>query len=431
MRILLTLVALLPLAAQAADEPVAATGDDGRVPAPRTSSSPPRATGARASMTPGQHLPHRRRRPSPPSAPNIRRMCSTAMPAYTSSAAAARRASAPSVRRCSPAPAPAARSWSPKTACRSGPTGFCNLNEMFELNYEQARQIEVLRGPGSAMFGASAVHGVVNVITPAVHAAARHSSLGVEGGSDSFKRITASAPAHRVPMADCGFGAYGVATRAPGWRDASGVDEAKLNLLGDMRVGGGQLRLRAAGTVLNQETAGFIQGYNSYRDEDIARSNPNPEAFRDASSARVSAQFENRDAFGDDSTARTRRHLPPLAHGFPAALPDRQTARAQRADQLHAERHGGVSCRARPDARVALDAETGRLRAHRVPARRRPPTARRRPTPSAPRAFTTTTRWIPGRVGATLALDYRIDARRSRPPPRCAPTRLTTTTTTT
>ena len=43
------------------------------------------------------------------------------------------------------------------------PVGFCNLNEMFELNYEQAGQIEVLRGPGSAMFGASAVHGVVNV----------------------------------------------------------------------------------------------------------------------------------------------------------------------------------------------------------------------------------------------------------------------------
>ena len=48
------------------------------------------------------------------------------------------------------------------------PVGFCNLNEMFELNYEQARQIEVLRGPGSAMFGASAVHGVVNLLTPSV-----------------------------------------------------------------------------------------------------------------------------------------------------------------------------------------------------------------------------------------------------------------------
>src|ERR1043165_3960869 len=38
------------------------------------------------------------------------------------------------------------------------PVGFCNLNEMFELHYEQAGAIEVLRGPGSAMYGASDVH---------------------------------------------------------------------------------------------------------------------------------------------------------------------------------------------------------------------------------------------------------------------------------
>ncbi len=67
---------------------------------------------------------------------------------------------------------------------------------------------------------------------------------------------------------DAGIGIYGIATHAPGWRDDSGVDEAKLNLLSDLPVGAGQLRLRAAGTVLNQETAGFIQGYNSYLDED-------------------------------------------------------------------------------------------------------------------------------------------------------------------
>jgi outer membrane receptor protein involved in Fe transport len=179
------------------------------------------------------------------------------------------------------------------------PTGFCNLNEMFETNYEQARQIEVLRGPGSAMFGASAVHGVINVITPSVQSLPTFSA-GLEGGSDSFKRITFATSINSEDSTR-GFGAYGVATRAPGWRDASGVDEAKLNLLGDMDVGGGHLRLRAAGTVLNQETAGFIQGYNSYLDEDIARTNPNPEAFRDASSVRASANFEKTDVFGESS----------------------------------------------------------------------------------------------------------------------------------
>src|SRR5688572_14972831 len=66
------------------------------------------------------------------------------------------------------------------------PVGFCNLNEMFEVNYEQADTLEVLRGPGSALFGASAVHGIVNSITPS----AKYLPdlfVGAEGGSDAYK----------------------------------------------------------------------------------------------------------------------------------------------------------------------------------------------------------------------------------------------------
>jgi len=176
------------------------------------------------------------------------------------------------------------------------PVGFCNVNEMFELNYEQAGAIEVLRGPGSAMFGASAVHGIVNALTPRVADLPQFSG-GLETGSDSFRRMR-FVLGHE--MGDWGIGAYGIGTNAPGWRDSSGVKEAKLNLLADGELGGGTLRLRAAGTVLNQETAGFIVGYNSYRDEDIAKSNANPEAYRDASSARVSADFRRDNCFERD-----------------------------------------------------------------------------------------------------------------------------------
>ena len=43
---------------------------------------------------------------------------------------------------------------------------------------------------------------------------------------------------------------------------------------------------------LNQETAGFIQGLDAYKDEDIATTNPNPEAYRDAWAARANVRFE-------------------------------------------------------------------------------------------------------------------------------------------
>lgn len=176
------------------------------------------------------------------------------------------------------------------------PVGFCNLNEMFELNYEQAGSIEVLRGPGSALYGASAVHGIVNVLTPRVADLPAYSA-GVEGGSDSFRRVRLG---FSREFSAWDFGGYGSATRAPGWRDASGVDEAKINLLADGEVAGGTLRIRAAGTVLNQETAGFVQGLNAYRDDALARGNPNPEAFRDASSARVSGHFQRDNCFALD-----------------------------------------------------------------------------------------------------------------------------------
>ncbi len=52
------------------------------------------------------------------------------------------------------------------------PVGFCNVNELLEVNTEQADAIEVLRGTGTALQGSNAVHGMVNVLQDAPAAAA-------------------------------------------------------------------------------------------------------------------------------------------------------------------------------------------------------------------------------------------------------------------
>jgi iron complex outermembrane receptor protein len=284
------------------------------------------------------------------------------------------------------------------------PTGFCNLNEMFETNYEQARQIEVLRGPGSAMFGASAVHGVVNVITPGVHSLPVFSA-GLEGGSDSFRRFT-FATALKSDTSTRSFGAYGVATSAPGWRDSSGVDEAKLNLLGDLDVGGGQLRLRAAGTVLNQETAGFITGYQSYLDEDIARTNPNPESFRDASSARFSAHFDKPGVFGESSNFELagiyRRSRMDFLQHFLIGKPIEHNAQSSFMLSGSASRaFGAFSMRLALDAELA-DSELTEYQPG--PATDGTPPANAIRPPGFHYDYTVDTRT----VGATLLLEYRF-----------------------
>ena len=47
------------------------------------------------------------------------------------------------------------------------PVGFCNVNEMLEINTEQADAIEILRGTGTALYGSNSVHGTINVLQDA------------------------------------------------------------------------------------------------------------------------------------------------------------------------------------------------------------------------------------------------------------------------
>ena len=173
------------------------------------------------------------------------------------------------------------------------PVGSCNVNELFEVNIEQAAAIEILRGPGSAFYGSSAVHGLINVIPPLPDQLPTL-GLGLEAGSDDYRRLRLAAS---TESGSRGFGFVLHATRDGGWRDFSGFSEQKLNAAWTQALSSGELTLRLAATRLDQETAGFITGEDAYRDPALARSNPNPEAYRDATSARLTAHYGNEAGF--------------------------------------------------------------------------------------------------------------------------------------
>ncbi|MDY6945204.1 MAG: TonB-dependent receptor [Pseudomonadota bacterium] len=168
------------------------------------------------------------------------------------------------------------------------PTGFCNVNELFEVNSEQAGTIEVLRGPAGVLYGSGAMHGAINVIA-AEPGALPARSLALEGGPDEYYRGKLGL-SHKSDSTD--IGAVVMAGHDGGWRDSSGLDEQKLNIGMSQRRGDALLGLNLAATNLQQETAGFIQGFNAYRDEAIAKSNPNPEAYRDAYAVRLTGRYE-------------------------------------------------------------------------------------------------------------------------------------------
>jgi outer membrane receptor protein involved in Fe transport len=183
------------------------------------------------------------------------------------------------------------------------PIGFCNANELFEVDTEQAQTIEVLRGPGSALYGSNAMHGIINVLPPDP-AGMPALSLIAESGSDQYWRGR-FAGASRGANMDYGLAAVG--THDGGFRDHSGFDEYKLNSsLVDHRASG-TLTLRFAGSYLDQDTAGFIVGRDAYRDPAVRFTNANPEAFREASGERATLHWEA--SLGEDSSFDARAYL--------------------------------------------------------------------------------------------------------------------------
>lgn len=166
------------------------------------------------------------------------------------------------------------------------PAGFCNVNGLFEINTEQAEAIEVVRGPGSALYGSNAMHGSINVLGPAP--AGPVTDVALEAGSWDYYRGRFLFGADE---GDASLMAWGHAEQDGGFRDSSGYDQAKLNLAWEAPTPEGRLRFAAAGTYLRQDTAGFIFGEDAYEDGELRKSNDFPDAYRDADSLRVSAGY--------------------------------------------------------------------------------------------------------------------------------------------
>jgi outer membrane receptor protein involved in Fe transport len=162
------------------------------------------------------------------------------------------------------------------------PAHFCTVNQFTEVNSEQAAAIEVIRGPGNALHGSNAVHGIVNILMPGPGADTRP-VLALEGGANDFVRLRAALPLDRPGN----WRVAAIYADDGGFRDASGYRQGKLHLKRSGEWRGGDFALGFTATELAQDSAGFIYGRDAYRDPSVNRGNPDPEAFRDASSQRL------------------------------------------------------------------------------------------------------------------------------------------------
>jgi len=162
------------------------------------------------------------------------------------------------------------------------PAGFCNVNSLFEINTEQADSVEVIRGPGNALYGSNALHGIINVLMP-MPEPGRTPLASLEIGSNDFYRARVDLPFE----AESPWLASIVYADDGGFRDDAGHRQGKMHVKRGWELSDGRLTLGFTATDLDQETAGFVLGENAYRDSAVNRGNPNPEAFREASSQRL------------------------------------------------------------------------------------------------------------------------------------------------
>jgi len=178
--------------------------------------------------------------------------------------------------------------------------GFCNVNELFEATTELANRIEVVRGPDSSIYGSNAMHGVVNVLTPDPMAGYRE--LEIESGPEDYYRARLSLSSDSLRLDVSG-------TTDGGYKDDSGFDQQKLLLKHRAVTRDREITTTFSYTNLNQETAGFIRGYESYKDSGQKRDNPNPEAYRDARSFRLVSEIDQQVANGSLVIKPYLRHV--------------------------------------------------------------------------------------------------------------------------
>lgn len=167
-------------------------------------------------------------------------------------------------------------------------TGFFNHNALYEINLPMAGGVEIIKGPGTALYGSDAIGAVINVST-AQPPDVMQADLSVEGGAFGFQRMMLGGGAT--------FGGHGLrfdlnGTKSDGWRDASGYDRQSGTVTWEVTLPGvSRLRTVASFSHVDQEPAGT----SALNEADFRRqptANYAPISYRQVNAVRISSAYE-------------------------------------------------------------------------------------------------------------------------------------------
>ena len=168
------------------------------------------------------------------------------------------------------------------------PTGFFNHNALYEVNMPQAGGVEVLKGPGTALYGSDAIGGVVNVLTrPAPTSPIVEAS--VEGGAFGYRRLLATGG---LTQGRHGFRADLNLTHSDNWKDEAPFDRQSATLRWDATLNERwTARTIVTGSRIDQQDVPPISPARLAENPEL---NLAPIAYRRARALRMSSEIERR-----------------------------------------------------------------------------------------------------------------------------------------
>ena len=163
--------------------------------------------------------------------------------------------------------------------------GFANVNGLMDVMLEDTARVEIIRGPGSALYGSNAQHGLVNVIPVDPRDSTSYASATF--GAYGRYRLAGAAALDLGAMA--ARISLDLSGEEEGVRAASGYAGQKLRVQTHWENAGRTYRFSLAGMNLNQETAGYAA---DFRNQAVAKGNRDENAHRDAWSLRTALTIE-------------------------------------------------------------------------------------------------------------------------------------------
>lgn len=169
-------------------------------------------------------------------------------------------------------------------------TGFFNHNGLYEVNVPQASSVEVLKGPGTALYGSDAIGGIINVMTRPAPTEAELEAT-VEAGSYGWRRILLTGG---DSWGDDGVRADLNITHSSGWRDSTEYDRQSATLRWDSFLNNGaSLKTVLAASYIDQGQTGAVSR-DDY--EHNPTTNYTPIGYRNVEAVRLSSAYEHETA---------------------------------------------------------------------------------------------------------------------------------------